>query len=79
MFCLHILKLSLDTIGDHEKISILGNLGVDADTLASWDFQPDLLLGRVKLFREFSHDIDKGLESIIASAERRFALVGEEV
>ncbi len=79
MFCLHVLKMPLATVGEHEKRFILGNLGVDVDALASWDFQPDLLLGRVKQFRDSSNDMDKGLESIIASAERQFAFVGEAV
>ena len=71
--------MPLETVGEHEKISILGNLGVDVNALASWDFQPGLLPGMIKRFRESSHMMDKELQIIIACAERRFLFAGEVV
>jgi len=77
IFCRRVLNLPLETVGEHEKRSILGNLGVDVDGLTPclWEFQPEqLLIERVKMFRDSSTEMDKALRNVMRSAEMRFAV-----
>ncbi|GAB1312793.1 hypothetical protein MFIFM68171_03003 [Madurella fahalii] len=73
VFCGEVLKFPLSTIGEHEKRSMLGNLGIDIDALVDWDFQPELLLESIKRFRNFSTDLNRELDEVISPIKRRFS------